>query len=131
MFYFCFICSDERVASEMGFTSEQVKQFFNSGSYVDMAYVYDKLSWNPNHEEYAAFSYLKSVTPAGIIPKVLVPSPLYLVVFRDEDDPYPSVYSSRDEFFKDISQVYIETFQHFYSLGARVYSCYLVFFDLF
>jgi methionine synthase II (cobalamin-independent) len=105
----------------MSFTPESKAFFEGLGFYVNMAYAYDKISSNPNHAEYAAFTYLKSVTPEGIIPKILVPSPLYLIVFRDDDDPYPkSAYKNKDEFYKDITQVYIETLQHFYKLGARV-----------
>jgi hypothetical protein len=45
--------------------------------------VVGKVTYNPNHPEFRAFEYLKSVTPAGVTPKVVVPSPNFLFVFRD------------------------------------------------
>jgi hypothetical protein len=43
------------------------------------------------------------------------------VVFRDDDDPFPKgAYKNKDEYYKDISQAYIDTILHFYELGARV-----------
>jgi methionine synthase II (cobalamin-independent) len=68
-------------------------------------YVKGKISYNPNHPEFRAFEYLKSVTPEGIIPKVrciilfnfflflkvVVATPNFLLVFRDwKKDKWPS-----------------------------------------
>jgi methionine synthase II (cobalamin-independent) len=111
---------DERMKKQAnpGFLSERgsERHYFVTFPYVD-----GKIASNPNHPEYAGFEYFKSVTPAGIIPKVIIPSPLFLTIMRQDDDPYPKqAYTNVDDFYKDISQAYRETILHFYELGARV-----------
>jgi methionine synthase II (cobalamin-independent) len=94
-------------------------------NFAGLPYVEGKITSNPVHPEYAAFSYLKSVTPDGIIPKVIIPSPLFLTIIRNKDDPFPkNAYSNKEDFYKDISQAYRETILRFYELGARV--CFIV-----
>jgi hypothetical protein len=54
-------------------------------------YVKGKITYNPNHPDFRAFEYLKSISPAGTIPKVVIPSPNFLIVFRDwKTDKWPS-----------------------------------------
>jgi methionine synthase II (cobalamin-independent) len=94
-------------------------------SYVEnyiVPYAENKVMSNPDHPLYNDFKYLKSILPSGIIAKITVPSPLYLIVFRDLEDNFPkNYYKNVDEFYEDISKAYTETFQHLYLLGARVY----------
>jgi methionine synthase II (cobalamin-independent) len=86
-----------------------------------LPHVEGKISSNPEHPEYTAFKHLKSVTPAGIIPKVIIPSPLFLTIMRPDDNPFPKpAYTNEEDFHKDISKAYHETILHFYELGARV-----------
>jgi hypothetical protein len=47
-----------------------VKEVAGSIGAIPVANVNGKVTYNPNHPEFRAFEYLKSVTPAGIIPKV-------------------------------------------------------------
>jgi hypothetical protein len=64
-------------------------------------YAYGKVSSNTNHPEYVVFEYLKSVTPEGIIPKIDIPSPIYLTIFCTKDDPYPKdIYGSVEQWAK-------------------------------
>jgi methionine synthase II (cobalamin-independent) len=51
--------------------------------------VTSKIEFNPNHPEFRGFEYLKNITPEGITPKVIIPSPLFCLVFREPDDPFP------------------------------------------
>jgi hypothetical protein len=44
----------------------------SAGSKALVPYVDGKISYNPNHPEFRGFEYLKSVTPSGIVPKVLL-----------------------------------------------------------
>jgi methionine synthase II (cobalamin-independent) len=109
------------VFEEIGKIPKYVAEGMSGWLKLTVPYAYGKISSNPNHPEYSNFEYLKSVTPAGIIPKILIPSPLYLSVFRPKDDPYPKdVYSSADEFYDDISIAYKETLLAFYEKGVRV-----------
>jgi methionine synthase II (cobalamin-independent) len=88
---------------------------------IPLPHAIGKIAANPSHPEYSSFEYLKSITPAGVIPKIMIPSPNFLVVFR-KDDPYPkTAYSNKEDYYKDISAAYRETILHFYQLGARVY----------
>lgn len=93
-------------------------------SYVEnyiVPYGYDKISSNISHPIYSNFEYLKSITPPGILVKIDIPSPLYLIVFRDLEDPYPeNAYKNVSEFYMDISKAYTETLLHLYTLGARM-----------
>lgn len=84
-------------------------------------YADGKVTANPEHPEYYGFEYLKSVTPEGIIPKIVVPTPVYLTIFRSKDDPYPkNAYNSAEEFYDDIAVAYKETFLTFYQKGLRL-----------
>lgn len=76
-----------------------------------------KVKANPNHPEYRGFEYLKSITPPGIIPKIVVPSPNYIT---HQGFALASVYHSNEELYADISQAYLDTFLAFYERGARV-----------
>jgi methionine synthase II (cobalamin-independent) len=88
---------------------------------VRVPYADGKVSANPNHPEYSYFEFLKSVTPTGFIPKIVVPSPIYLTTFRAKDDPFPkNAYSNVDDYYNDISLAYKETFLTFYKKGVRV-----------
>lgn len=84
-------------------------------------YVTEKILYNPFHPEFRAWEFLRSVTPKGIIPKVIVPSPNFLLVFRDwKTDKFPASYKTLDNFLADIAEVLKQTLLHFYSLGARL-----------
>lgn len=78
-----------------------------------------KISFNPKHPEFEHFEYLKSVTPSGFVPKVIIPSPTHLFATRDKD-LFPSEYKSLEEFDADLSTVYKESILGFYSRGARL-----------
>lgn len=89
--------------------------------YVKAPEAYDKVSFNPNNPEFSHFEFLKSVTPTGVIPKVLIPSPNFLRVFRTPGDEYPSpAYSSKDAFYYDVSSTLNANILEYYKRGARV-----------
>ena len=78
-----------------------------------------KLAENPNHSFYRDFTYLKSITPEGVTPKVTIPSPS-LVIKRDHrSDLYADYYDSWTDFLDGLAQAYQDTIKHFYGLGAR------------
>ncbi|TGA97531.1 vitamin B12 independent methionine synthase [Sporolactobacillus shoreae] len=78
----------------------------------------DKVSYNPDHPFFAAFKFLNSIVPEGVLAKQTIPSPsLY---FRDNrSDNAPKFYETREAFLTDLSKAYRETIQHFYDLGCR------------
>ena len=74
---------------------------------------------NPNHPFYRDFEYLLSITPAGVTPKVTIPSPS-LVIKRDHrSDLYADYYESWTDFLDGLAKAYHDTIQRFYDLGAR------------
>lgn len=78
----------------------------------------DKVSYNPDHPFFAAFSFLKSIVPEGILAKQTIPSPT--LYFRDHrDDEAINFYHSRADFLNDLAAAYRETIRHFYDLGCR------------
>lgn len=83
-------------------------------------YVFEKIVFNPDHPEFRAFDYLKSVTPANIIPKVIIPAPNFLRVFRGKGDEFPPAYPNKDAFYADVSDVLHQAILEFYKRGARV-----------
>jgi hypothetical protein len=68
-------------------------------------YCFSKILPNPKHPELRAFEYLRSIIPTSITPKVVIPSPNFLRVFRPNNDPYPSVYQNIEKFYDDIRLV--------------------------
>ncbi|WP_165211557.1 vitamin B12 independent methionine synthase [Streptococcus tangpeifui] len=78
-----------------------------------------KIAENKAHPFYRDFSYLSSITPEGVIPKITIPSPS-LVINRDHrSDLALEYYDSWKDFLDDLAQAYHDTIQHFYDLGAR------------
>ncbi len=78
-----------------------------------------KIAENPNHPFYRDFSYLKSVTPEGVTPKVTIPSPS-LVIKRDHrSDLALDHYETWKDYLDSLAKAYHDTIQHFYDLGAR------------
>ncbi|MBM7636358.1 vitamin B12 independent methionine synthase [Streptococcus saliviloxodontae] len=74
---------------------------------------------NPEHPFYRDFTYLKSITPEGVTPKVTIPSPS-LVIDRDHrSDLYADYYEDWTGFLDGLAKAYHDTIQHFYDLGAR------------
>lgn len=68
---------------------------------------------NPNHPFYRDFEYLLSITPAGVTPKVTIPSPS-LVIKRDHrSDLYADYYGSWTDFLDGLAKAYHDTIQRF------------------
>lgn len=77
-----------------------------------------KLAENPNHSFYRDFTYLRSITPEGVTPKVTIPSPTLL--FRDNRSDFAlDFYETWQDYLDGLAQTYHDTIQHFYNLGAR------------
>ncbi|MFT8726367.1 MAG: vitamin B12 independent methionine synthase [Liquorilactobacillus ghanensis] len=93
-------------------------KFKGAKTRTDNAELNGRVAYNPDHPFFAAFNYLKSVTPSGIVPKQTIPSPTML--FRDNrSDNWPKFYQQRTDYLHDLAQAYHLTIQHFYDLGAR------------
>ena len=93
-------------------------KFKGAKTRTDNAELEGRVAYNPEHPFFAAFKYLKSITPAGIVPKQTIPSPTML--FRDNrSDNWPKFYDQREDYLHDLAKAYHQTILHFYELGAR------------
>lgn len=93
-------------------------KFQGAKTRTDNAELIGKVAYNPDHPFFAAFEYLQSVTPAGVVPKQTIPSPTML--FRDNrSDNWPKFYDNREAYLHDLASAYHQTILHFYELGAR------------
>lgn len=80
--------------------------------------IVDKITYNSEHPFFEAFTFLKEHTPAGIIPKVTIPSPTLLFNRKSDSFSYES-YSDEEVFIADLAKAYQQTIQKFYDLGCR------------
>ncbi len=97
---------------------EKSYKFHGSKTRTDNAELVGKIAYNPNHPFFAAFKYLKSITPSNILPKQTIPSPSLL--FRDNrSDNWHHFYENWIDYLADIAAAYHKTILHFYELGAR------------
>ena len=64
------------------------------------------------------FSYLKSVAPAGAVPKLTIPSPSMLHYRGGRAAIDASVYPEMDAFWDDLAQVYAEEIAALHALGC-------------
>ncbi|QBO36128.1 vitamin B12 independent methionine synthase [Periweissella cryptocerci] len=93
-------------------------KFHGEHTRTDNVQITGKVSENPDHPFYAAFSYLQSILPAGSEAKQTIPSPSLL--FRDNrSDRALEFYATWDEYLDDLAKTYHDTVLHFYELGAR------------
>lgn len=97
--------------------------FHDEETRADSATVVGKIKFNPQHPDLLAFKFLKSITPAGIVPRQSFPSPaqLYFELVRDERNvkALEKVYPNTDELLADISNAYRDLILALYDAGAR------------
>ncbi|AVK61308.1 hypothetical protein C5Z25_05780 [Lactobacillus sp. CBA3605] len=96
----------------------QSYKFKGDHTRTDNAELTGKIAFNPDHPFFAAFSYLQSIVPTGVLAKQTIPSPTML--FRDNrSDNWAQFYDSWEAYLTDLAQAYHATLQHFYDLGCR------------
>lgn len=77
-----------------------------------------KVAYNPDHPFFAAFKYLHSIVPAGVLAKQTIPTPA--LIFRDHRaDNWRDYYANETDLEQDIIKAYVQTIQQFYALGCR------------
>ena len=65
------------------------------------------------------FRYLKSVAPAGTVPKMTIPAPSAFLAHRGNTILDGSVYGSFDEFYADLGETYRKVVRAFGDAGCR------------
>lgn len=77
-----------------------------------------KISYNPDHPFFEAFTFLQRIVPEGVLAKQTIPSPT--LYFRDHrSDNAVRYYDTHEEFLTDLAAAYHQTIRHFYDLGCR------------
>lgn len=93
-------------------------KFHGSKTRTDNVELVGKIAANPDHPFYADFDFLKSILPAGVEPKVTIPSPS--MFFRDNrSDNWHKFYATWGQYLNDLAQAYHDTLLQFYAHGAR------------
>ncbi|MFK4565576.1 5-methyltetrahydropteroyltriglutamate--homocysteine S-methyltransferase [Enterococcus sp. UD-01] len=85
-----------------------------AGSYT----VVDKITYNPEHPFFAAFTFLQEQTPQGILAKATIPSPT-LLFNRKSEAVFHDIYADEQTFIEDLAAAYRQTILKFYELGCR------------
>ncbi|MFD1317618.1 vitamin B12 independent methionine synthase [Loigolactobacillus zhaoyuanensis] len=97
---------------------EKSYKFHGSKTRTDNVTLTGKVAYNPDHPFFAAFSYLQSLVPAGVVAKQTIPSPSML--FRDNrSDNAAQFYADHQDYLDDLATAYHETLLRFYALGCR------------
>ncbi|WP_430601757.1 hypothetical protein IGJ02_001785 [Enterococcus sp. DIV0724b] len=78
----------------------------------------DKVTFNPNHPFFEAFTFLNEHTPEGIFAKATIPSPTLLFNRKSDTFTYAS-YTDENVFIDDLAKAYHQTILKFYDLGCR------------
>lgn len=102
----------EQTTPEHGYQFNQVET--RAASYQ----ITDKVTFNPDHSFFDAFTFLKEHTPEGAIPKVTIPSPTLLFNRKSDTFTYAS-YTDEAVFIDDLAKAYHQTILKFYALGCR------------
>ncbi|MBM7688768.1 hypothetical protein BCR24_08465 [Enterococcus ureilyticus] len=102
----------DQLIPEHGYQFNQVET--RAASYQ----ISDKVTFNPDHPFFEAFTFLKEHTPEGIIPKATIPSPTLLFNRKSDTFTYAS-YTDEKVFIDDLATAYHKTIQKFYDLGCR------------
>ncbi|WP_412989620.1 vitamin B12 independent methionine synthase [Pediococcus siamensis] len=96
----------------------QSYKFHGQQTRTDNAYLTSKVSYNPNHPFFKAFTFLNSIVPQGVQAKQTIPSPSLL--FRDNrSDNAPEFYETHQAYLDDLATAYHKTLLHFYEIGCR------------
>ncbi|ATO43212.1 vitamin B12 independent methionine synthase [Loigolactobacillus coryniformis] len=97
---------------------EKSYQFHGSKTRTDNVTLTGKVAYNPDHPFFAAFSYLQSLVPDGVVAKQTIPSPSML--FRDNrSDNAEKFYANHTDYLDDLATAYHKTLLRFYSLGCQ------------
>lgn len=93
-------------------------KFHGSKTRTDNVELTGRIAANPEHPFYADFDFLKSLLPAGVEPKITIPSPSML--FRDNrSDNWHNFYATWGAYLNDLAQAYHDTLEQLYARGAR------------
>lgn len=97
---------------------EKSYKFHGSKTRTDNVTLTGKVAYNPDHPFFAAFSYLQSLVPDGVVAKQTIPSPSML--FRDNrSDNAEKFYANHTDYLDDLATAYHKTLLRFYSLGCQ------------
>lgn len=78
-----------------------------------------KLDFSDAHPHLAHFRYLNSITPAGCVAKMTIPSPSMLHYRGGRKAIDPSAYYKVEDYYADLGKTYAKAVKAFYDAGCR------------
>ncbi|KAA6394836.1 MAG: putative 5-methyltetrahydropteroyltriglutamate--homocysteine S-methyltransferase [Streblomastix strix] len=95
--------------------------FHSSTTRMEHFAVVGRVQYNPDHPFFANYEFLKSVTPAGVLAKVSIPTPAMIFNYRS-DEITPDFYKgNKEQFLNDLIDAYKQSMNRFYELGCRYF----------
>jgi 5-methyltetrahydropteroyltriglutamate--homocysteine methyltransferase len=101
------------------FSTPDVKRFQGSQPKTLAHRPTAKLGSFSGHPMIEHFRYLKSVAPAGTVPKMTIPAPSAFLAHRGKTILDGSVYDSFEEFYADLGETYRQVVRGFGEAGCR------------
>ncbi|AYG02307.1 5-methyltetrahydropteroyltriglutamate--homocysteine S-methyltransferase [Gryllotalpicola protaetiae] len=86
----------------------------NQAMFVD-----GRLGFPPGHPMLEHFGFLREIAPAGVTPKLTIPSPAVLHFRLDRDGLAGGPYVDHEELFDDLAATYRDAVRAFYDAGCR------------
>lgn len=102
-----------------GYESDQGIQFKGVVTKAHGVRVVGKLGFPGDHPHLAHFKYLKSVTSAGHVAKMTIPSPSMLHYRGGRQAIAPGAYSRIEDYYADLGATYAKAVKAFYDAGCR------------
>lgn len=102
-----------------GYESDQGIQFKGVVTKAHGVRVVGKLDFSADHPHLAHFKYLKSVTSAGHVAKMTIPSPSMLHYRGGRQAITASAYSRIEDYYADLGKAYAKAVKAFYDAGCR------------
>lgn len=102
-----------------GYESDQGIQFKGVVTKAHGVRVVGKLDFPADHPHLAHFKFLKSVTSAGHVAKMTIPSPSMLHYRGGRQAIAASAYSRIEDYYADLGKAYAKAVKAFYDAGCR------------
>jgi len=78
-----------------------------------------RIAFPDHHPMLDHFRFVKEQAPAGVLPKMTIPSPTVLHFRLERDAITTDLYEHRDDIFADLAAAYRDAVQAFYDAGCR------------
>ncbi|GAA4194456.1 cobalamin-independent methionine synthase II family protein [Gryllotalpicola kribbensis] len=94
-------------------------QFTGANTKNKVLRVTDRIGFSAEHPFLQHFAYLRENAPAGLLPKMTIPSPTVLHFRLDADAVTTGAYADHEAAFDDLAAAYRDAIAAFYAAGCR------------